>query len=166
TLNTALPIALTAYDQDGDYLAYSYAPPNVPPAHGSLAGTAPNITYTPSTDFEGYDSFTFSVSDGKAPPVQATISLTVTRKQIEYLNQPSYTGYTFKGNLTYAVTLDSPITFNGTTTIEGGTVIKMPYKYNPADPGAKLKFAGPINLQQVTSYRPVIVTSADDDTVG
>ena len=59
------------------------------PAHGTLSGSGANITYTPSTNYNGPDGFTFSVFDGSLyatgmvsitvlpvndPPVLATIS--------------------------------------------------------------------------------------------
>src|SRR5262249_45076271 len=33
------------------------------PTHGSLSGTAPNLTYTPNTGYFGPDSFQFTVTD-------------------------------------------------------------------------------------------------------
>jgi O-glycosyl hydrolase len=59
--NTALPFALGAYDADGNSLTFTNL---TSPAHGSLSGTSSNRTYTPNTDFNGYDSFTFKVNDG------------------------------------------------------------------------------------------------------
>ena len=48
------------------------------PAHGTLSGTAPNLTYTPAADYNGPDSFTFSASDGQATSAPATVSIAVT----------------------------------------------------------------------------------------
>ena len=73
--NTAVAITLTASDADGDALTYSVV--NTP-THGSLSGTAPNLTYTPDTDFVGGDSFTFQANDGTAVSNSATVSITVT----------------------------------------------------------------------------------------
>ena len=47
------------------------------PAHGSLSGTSPNLTYTPATDYNGDDSFTFKVNDGTVDSNIATVSITV-----------------------------------------------------------------------------------------
>ena len=33
------------------------------PAHGTLTGTAPNLTYTPAKDYQGMDRFTFTATD-------------------------------------------------------------------------------------------------------
>ena len=54
--DTAKPITLTASDVDGDTLAFSVVGN---PAHGTLSGTAPNLTYTPTSNYNGSDSFTF-----------------------------------------------------------------------------------------------------------
>ncbi len=56
-----LSFVLDAYDVDGDFLFYNY----LPPANGTLTGTAPNLTYTPDPDFSGTDSFVFNAIDGQ-----------------------------------------------------------------------------------------------------
>ncbi len=48
------------------------------PEHGTLTGTAPDLTYTPDPDFYGSDSFTFKVNDGLVDSNVATISIDVT----------------------------------------------------------------------------------------
>ncbi len=72
--NTATPITLTAGDVDSAILTYSIV---AQPTHGTLSGTAPNVTYTPQMNYEGADSFTFRVSDGSRTS-DATVSITVT----------------------------------------------------------------------------------------
>ena len=67
-------ITLTGSDPDGEQLTYNVV---TGPSHGSLSGTAPNMTYTPALNYNGPDSFTFSVNDGKADSDQVTISVTV-----------------------------------------------------------------------------------------
>lgn len=71
--DVALPVTLEARDVDGDSLTFQLA---TAPAHGTLSGTPPEVTYTPEQDFHGEDSFTFSVSDG-TDTSSATVSLTV-----------------------------------------------------------------------------------------
>ncbi|WP_041584612.1 Ig-like domain-containing protein [Syntrophus aciditrophicus] len=73
--NMAKAITLTGSDPDGDSLIYSVV---TAPAHGTLSGTAPNLTYTPSFNYSGSDSFTFKVNDGTADSAPATVSITVT----------------------------------------------------------------------------------------
>ena len=73
--DTPLAITLTATDADGDALTYSVV---TGPSHGTLSGTAPNLTYIPNADYNGADSFTFKANDGKADGNTATVSITVT----------------------------------------------------------------------------------------
>ncbi|HSP41840.1 MAG TPA: YDG domain-containing protein [Luteolibacter sp.] len=48
-----------------------------PPAHGTLTGTAPNLTYTPFANYIGLDSFTFKVNNGTSDSAPATVSIEV-----------------------------------------------------------------------------------------
>src|SRR5205085_653875 len=47
------------------------------PTHGTVSGTAPNLTYAPAPDFNGTDSFTFKVNDGTRDSITATVTVTV-----------------------------------------------------------------------------------------
>ncbi|MBI3851739.1 MAG: tandem-95 repeat protein [Verrucomicrobia bacterium] len=67
-------ITLTGSDPNGDPLSFT----PTTPAHGTLSGTAPNLTYTPSTNFNGSDSFTFTVNDEYSNSAAATVTITVT----------------------------------------------------------------------------------------
>jgi len=71
---TALPITLSGSDPDFDALTFAIV---TTPAHGSLSGTAPNVTYTPAAGYSGPDAFTFSVNDGRDGVAQAVVSITV-----------------------------------------------------------------------------------------
>ncbi|WP_044190650.1 Ig-like domain-containing protein [Hyalangium minutum] len=70
-----LPITLAGSDVDGDTITFAIVSP---PAHGTLTGTAPDLTYTPAANYFGSDSFTFTASDGQATSTPASVSLTVT----------------------------------------------------------------------------------------
>jgi hypothetical protein len=72
--DASLAIALTGSDPDGDALTFAVVSG---PAHGSLSGTAPALTYTPAAGYVGVDSFSFVVNDGTANSLEATIMLTV-----------------------------------------------------------------------------------------
>ena len=74
TEDTPVEIRLMGSDPDSDPLTYSTI---AGPSHGSLNGTEPNLTYTPSPNFYGSDSFTFKVNDGTADSDLATVSITV-----------------------------------------------------------------------------------------
>jgi RHS repeat-associated protein len=66
---------LRATDIDGDALTYTVTGA---PAHGTLTGTAPNLTYTPETTYFGEDSLKFTVSDGHAVSNEATVAIRIT----------------------------------------------------------------------------------------
>jgi hypothetical protein len=74
TAGATVNITLGASDVDGDALTYRVAGA---PAHGSLTGIAPNLTYLPATNFNGTDAFTFNVSDAQSQSALATVSITI-----------------------------------------------------------------------------------------
>ena len=65
---------LTGSDVDGDALSFAVV---TPPAHGTLSGTAPNLTYTPAPGFHGADSLTFKANDGILDSNIATVRFAV-----------------------------------------------------------------------------------------
>jgi gliding motility-associated-like protein len=75
TEDIAQAITLTGSDVDGNPLTYTIG---TAPTHGVLSGTAPNLTYTPALNYNGSDSFTFTVNDGIVSSAAATVSITVT----------------------------------------------------------------------------------------
>lgn len=79
--NTAVSITLTAADIDGDSLTYLIV---TGPSHGTLSGTAPDLTYTPDVDYTGSDSFTFVANDGTVDSNVATVNITVNAVTIAY----------------------------------------------------------------------------------
>ena len=60
-VDTSARITLDAFDPNGDPIVYSIIRP---PAHGTLAGSNGQLTYTPSPGFLGTDSFGWTASDG------------------------------------------------------------------------------------------------------
>ena len=72
--DTALPITLTGSDPEGSNLSFQV---ESQPTNGAVSGTAPNVTYTPNADYNGSDSFTFTVNDGQLTSGAATVSITV-----------------------------------------------------------------------------------------
>ncbi len=76
--NTALPITVTASDSNSPALPLTYAI-TTPPAHGTLTGTGPDYTYTPTAGYAGPDSFQFQVTNTASLSSNiATESITVT----------------------------------------------------------------------------------------
>ncbi|MBL8311372.1 MAG: tandem-95 repeat protein [Burkholderiales bacterium] len=71
-----LPITLTGSDYENSALTFTVL---TQPTQGVLAGTAPNVTYTPNGNATASDSFTFKVNDGALDSATATVSITNTR---------------------------------------------------------------------------------------
>jgi uncharacterized protein (TIGR03382 family) len=69
-----LNVTLAASDIDEDVLTYQVVDA---PAHGTLSGIAPDLTYTPDAEFHGDDSFTFVVDDDTTVSPLVTVSLTI-----------------------------------------------------------------------------------------
>jgi VCBS repeat-containing protein len=72
--DTPKAFTLTANDPDGDPLTFAITSQ---PTHGKLTGTLPNLVYTPDKDFDGTDSFTYSVSDNRGGSNSATVQIPV-----------------------------------------------------------------------------------------
>ncbi len=76
--NTPKAFALPASDPDGDRLILSLI---ISPTHGTLSRTngivTGTLTYTPTTNFIGTDTFTFQVSDGRGGSATGTVTFNV-----------------------------------------------------------------------------------------
>ncbi|HJU40761.1 MAG TPA: FG-GAP-like repeat-containing protein, partial [Tahibacter sp.] len=70
----SVAIVLTGSDADSDPLTFRVT---TPPSHGTLSGTAPNLTYTPDAGYTGPDIFAFVANDGSADSAPATIAINV-----------------------------------------------------------------------------------------
>ena len=70
----SLQFSLDAIDPDGDGLTYLIT--NLPTS-GSLEGENHNFTYTPAKNFNGHDSLTFKVTDGRKESNLATVSFEI-----------------------------------------------------------------------------------------
>ena len=73
--DTPRAITLTGTDVDLTPLSFSVT---LPPSHGTLSGTAPNLTYFPAPNYSGPDSFSFTANDGGLTSPPATVSLNIT----------------------------------------------------------------------------------------
>jgi hypothetical protein len=72
--NVAIPVSLHATDPEADTLAFSVI---TPPQHGSLSGVAPNLVYTPATNYYGADAFRYRIDDGHGGVVNGVAAITV-----------------------------------------------------------------------------------------
>lgn len=108
---TARPITLGATDANGDTLSYRVVSG---PAHGSLSGSAPSLTYTPAAGYAGSDSFTFVANDGRADSNVATVTITVTPVPPSPLPSPWTTQVVGSGGL-----VGSASYANGAFTVAG-----------------------------------------------
>ena len=78
--NVPLPITLSGSDPDGDPLTFTTT---LPPANGTLGAITSvgietaTVLYTPNTDYDGPDSFTFQVDDGQGGTATAVVTITV-----------------------------------------------------------------------------------------
>jgi hypothetical protein len=69
-----LPITLAARTADGGTPSFTIV---AGPNHGTLSGTAPDVTYTPAAGYSGRDSLSFASSNGPAVGNTATVAITV-----------------------------------------------------------------------------------------
>ena len=112
TPNAATPILLSGSDANNDVLTFAVVDG---PAHGTLTGTPPSVSYIPATDYAGPDSFTFKVNDGAADSELATVSLTV----------PFATSTTLSSNIatcTYGQTVALTASVSAASRTPGGAV--------------------------------------------
>jgi len=72
--DTATPVSLAGADAESLALTYEVT---ANPSQGTLSGTAPNLTYTPGTSYEGQDSFQFKVNNSFSDSFVATVSINV-----------------------------------------------------------------------------------------
>ncbi len=83
----SVPIELVGTDDSERTLTYTVL---TQPEHGTLSGTAPNLTYTPRKDYRGQDRFTFKVAAGElqSPPATVTIEVQAADKPPAITTQP------------------------------------------------------------------------------
>ena len=81
--NTSTQITLAATDSNiGDgpftYTFNTGLPPTTPPAHGTLSAITGNlVTYTPTHNYSGIDSFTYTATDINGVSIPALVTITI-----------------------------------------------------------------------------------------
>ncbi|MEN3361542.1 MAG: hypothetical protein V7637_5524 [Mycobacteriales bacterium] len=73
-IGTPVNIPLTGTDPDQNQITFAVA---TGPAHGTLTGTPPIVTYSPNAGFVGQDSVTFTANDGTLTSDPGRITITV-----------------------------------------------------------------------------------------
>src|SRR6185369_6625400 len=96
------------------------------PLHGTLSGTGANITYTPMTNYNGTDSFSFTARDGTVESAPATVAITIT--PVNDRPVPANTTVTLAEDTSATVTLSgsdvegSPLAFTLWSLPQNGTI--------------------------------------------
>ena len=104
--NVPLPITLSGSDPDGDPLTFTTT---LPPANGTLGAITSvgietaTVLYTPNTDYDGPDSFTFQVDDGQGGTATAVVSITVKRVSDLTITKTGPATVALGGTLTFDV---------------------------------------------------------------
>jgi hypothetical protein len=91
------PVALTGTGLSGTSLTFTVTKA---PLHGTLSGAPPLLTYTPTPNYNGFDSFSFKANDGSVDSPPATVSITV-------ISQEEYTQWMTGFSLDAAPGVDS-----------------------------------------------------------
>ena len=142
--DTAVAITLAGTDADGNPLTYAVA---AGPAHGSLSGSAPNLSYTPTANYYGSDSFTFKVNDGTVDSATATVSITVT----EVKAVPVFSGYTatVKTGKTLAI---APAKILARASDPDGGAVTLTRVFGPSAQGGTVSLTGTLNYTPDPSF--------------
>jgi len=143
--DTPTTITLTGSDPEGSNLTYAVV---ANPIFGTIStGTGAMRTYTPAANYNGTDSFTFSVNDGLTNSAAATVSITITAVNDApacALTAPT-TGATYFAPASIAFTatatdVDGTITqvefFNGATLLGVDTTSPYAYSWNNVTEGS------------------------------
>lgn len=136
-----IPVLANDNDPDGDTLAMSAVGAA---QHGevSLVGTA--VRYTPTLNFHGTDTFTYTISDGE---LVATAAVTITIRPVN----------------------DAPIAADDTAETDAGTAVSIPVLDNDSDPdGDELTVtaAGPAGNGEVSIVGTAVVYTPSLDFTG
>jgi hypothetical protein len=125
-----LSIRLSATDGDNDPLSFLV---KTMPAHGTISGTAPNLTFTPTVGFAGVDRFTFQTNDGSQNSNLGTVTINVLPVYVDWTSS-SQTSANESGTLTVTARLSAvtgqvvtiPFTVSGTAIGADRTISASP----------------------------------------
>ncbi|MEQ1758195.1 MAG: Ig-like domain-containing protein [Vicinamibacterales bacterium] len=105
-------VTLSGSDPDNNPLTFTIV---TGPTHGTLTGTAPNLTYIPAANYFGGDTFSFRVSDGQLSSAVETVSITVQSVN----DQPTASGEAHTVQSGNTLTVAAPGVLSNDTDIDG-----------------------------------------------
>jgi hypothetical protein len=148
----ARSIVLGGSDVDGDTLAFAIASA---PAHGTISGTPPAVTYTPAGNYNGADSFTFTANDGAQTSAPVAITITVTAVN----DVPVIAGAALSGNEGEYIAIPLPdtdidgdtLTYSVVTYPSRGALSAAQRRYNSVDYSGTVSFSLAASDGQSTS---------------
>lgn len=97
-MNRPTNVVLRAIDGENDPLQFTIV---TNPAHGRFSGTAPNLIFTPHTNYYGPDRFAFTVHDGELQSAPGVVALSIVHPN----TRPETT------NQWLTAPLDAPVSF-------------------------------------------------------
>lgn len=75
--NSSVAISLSGFAASPSYAGALNFSVTQYPTNGTISGTIPNLTFTPSEDFNGHDSFSFTVTDNVSTSEEAIVNIEV-----------------------------------------------------------------------------------------
>ncbi|MFC1663744.1 PKD domain-containing protein [Patescibacteria group bacterium] len=149
--NVPIDIVLTGSDIDDDPLIYSIVSQST---NGTLSGEAPNLTYTPNSDYIGQDSFTFKINDGTADSNIATVTITVNQA-----NEPPIANIITDKT---EVFVGETINFDGSGSSDSdGTIISYDWDFGDGEQGTSSSVNHVFSVEG--SYNVTLLVTDDSD---
>jgi len=132
--DNSLEITLTGSDAENDVITFRIINGT---AYGTLTGEPPTLTYTPNLNYNGGDSFTFTINDGVSDSEPATVTI-----MINPVNDPPVAN-----PQTVVTDEDKPVSITLTGSDPDGNVITFEVVNNPLN-GTVL------GTTSIVTYRP------------
>jgi len=140
TSNNVINVLANDTDVDGDTLTVSTAGSA---SHGSVVNNGANVSYTPTHDYFGSDSFTYTISDGHGGFDTATVHVTVNNVNDPPVAAPN--AYTMNQDTTLSVA--APGVLGNDSDVDGDTLHAV--QTSPASHGTAV-----LNADGSFSYTP------------
>lgn len=140
TQNTPVEIILRGFDLEGAPLTYSIING---PVNGTLSGTPPIVTYTPTENYVGSDTFQFTVNDGTNESAPATVSITV---------QPITQGLVVDAGPDQLITLPASATLNGVVNFQSAQGPERIVHWTVVDGPGVVTFSNPSNAVTTATF--------------